>query len=90
MESLEFFCPLSREGKLSIRNDSLFSLFPPPPSPPLSNLRYVFLLYRQRAPLGTSAKEPKSRAKFQVKDWAKSHKLECVDATFFSTPADEE
>lgn len=61
-----------------------------PPSPPKGLHRYVFLLYRQSAPLGASAKEPKSRAKFQLKDWAKTHGLECVDATFFSTSADEE
>lgn len=70
----------------------LFSLHFHPHTSSLSGKkkRYVFLLYRQRAALGPSAREPKSRAKFQVKDWAKTHGLECVDATFFSTSADEE
>lgn len=57
---------------------------------PVLHSRYVFLLYRQSAPLGSSAKEPKSRARFQLKDWARTHGLECVDATFFSASADEE
>ena len=52
--------------------------------------RYVFLLYRQQAPLGSSAKAPKSRARFPLKDYAKTQGLEAVDATFFSTSADEE
>lgn len=62
-----------------------------PPSPPRGLHRYVFLLYQQEGPLGSSAKPPKSRARFQVKDWASTHGLgDPVDATFFSTSADEE
>ena len=92
--SLSLSLSLSRERRKNVSTSTTFffslslSLFLP--SPPLSR-RYVFLLYRQlKGPLGTSAREPKSRAKFQLKDWARTHGLECVDATFFSASADEE